>query len=73
GQNYTSFAATQPSPDIWAEVSGIDPTTLPACQLCDPPETAGGSTNAALKAGSSAPVRAPTRGDIGRWKVRTAP
>jgi len=72
-QNYSNFAATQPSPDIWAEVSGIDPTTLPACQLFDPPATADGSSNAALKAGGGEPKRAPTWGDIGRWKPRPAP
>lgn len=71
-QNYTNFAATQPSPDIWAEVSGVDPTTLPACQLFDPPETASGSSNAALKAGGGSTARAPTWGDIGRWKPRPA-
>jgi len=67
-QNYTNFAATQPSPDTWAEVAGLDPTTLPACQLFDPPASA----KAGLKAGAvgAAPVkRAPTWGDIGRWKA----
>ena len=63
-QNYTNFAATQPSPDIWAEVSGIDPTTLPACQLFDPPQSA----SATLKANAGEAKRAPTWGDIGRWK-----
>jgi hypothetical protein len=63
-QNYTNFSATQPGPDTWSEVSGIDPTTLPACQLFDPPSSA----RAALKANGGETKRAPTWGDIGRWK-----
>lgn len=63
-QNYINFAATQPSPDIWSEVAGVDPTTLPACQLFQPPKTAGDG----LKANSASTKRAPTWGDIGRWK-----
>jgi hypothetical protein len=63
-QNYKNFAATQPSPELWAEVAGLNPETLPRCQLFDPPQPPAG--NGKLKA---APVkRAPTWGDIGRWK-----
>lgn len=65
-QNYTGFAATQPAPDLWAEVAGLDPDTLPRCQLFDPPPAATGG--ATLKA-APAP-RAPTWGDIGRWPRR---
>ncbi|PVX30397.1 hypothetical protein DD559_14465 [Sphingomonas pokkalii] len=63
-QNYTNFSVTQPSQDIWGEVAGIDPTTLPACQLFNPPEAAPqGLTTSAAPA-----KRAPTWGDIGRWR-----
>jgi hypothetical protein len=61
-QNYVNFSATQPSQDIWAEVAGLDPDTLPACQLFDPPKQGTGL----LKGEES--KRAPTWGDIGRWK-----
>lgn len=64
-QNYTNFAATQPPPETWAEVAGLDPDTLPRCQLFDPPAAASGA-NGALKAAPA--KRAPTWGDIGRWK-----
>lgn len=60
-QNYTDFAATQPPPDTWSQVAGLDPDTLPKCQLFDPP--AEPQTTAALGAAQ----RAPTWGDIGRW------
>ncbi|WP_448662529.1 hypothetical protein ACG3SL_17965 [Sphingomonas sp. CJ20] len=61
-QNYRKFSATQPGPELWAEVAGLDPDTLPACQLFDPPKPA----NGLLTEGSGA--HAPTWGDIGRWK-----
>ncbi|MEN3748400.1 hypothetical protein TPR58_14590 [Sphingomonas sp. HF-S3] len=63
-QNYVNFASTQPSQDVWSEVAGIDPTTLPACQLFQPPQEA----TPGLKAGAAPVKRAPTWGDIGRWK-----
>ena len=37
-QNYTDWAPTQPDPArTWDQVSGLDPATLPECQLFDPP------------------------------------
>jgi hypothetical protein len=63
-QNYTNFSATQPSPDTWSELAGVDPTTLPACQLFQPPETA--SDDRTVQGVQR--KRAPTWGDIGRWK-----
>jgi hypothetical protein len=60
-QNYTNFAATQPPPGTWDEVAGLDPDSLPACQLFDPPSDAAETNEATVK-------RAPTWGDIGRWK-----
>jgi hypothetical protein len=62
-QNYTNFAATQPPPDTWADVAGLDPATLPKCQLFVPPASA-----ASPKQVGAPPPRAPTWGDIGRWK-----
>jgi hypothetical protein len=66
-QNYTDFAMVRPEPaKTWAQVSGLDPATLPKCQLFDPPGyvTAGGAPTA-LK--GAAPVKkAPTWGDIDR-------
>ncbi len=65
-QNYTNFAATQPSQAIWAEVAGLDPSTLPACQLFDPPTR---KPTAPMGSSAAKPAkRAPTWGDIGRWK-----
>lgn len=60
-QNYTNFAPTQPAPTVWDEVAGRDPQTLPACQLFDPPASAGMTATAPAKQG-------PTWSDIGRWK-----
>jgi hypothetical protein len=58
-QNYTDFAMIKPDPKAtWDQVSGLDPKTLPACQLFNPP-------NAAAPAAAGA-ARAPTWGDIGR-------
>jgi len=60
-QNYTDFRAEQPDPaQTWDQVSGLDPDTLPACQLFDPP------TDSALLKGQQ--KQAPTWADIGRWK-----
>jgi hypothetical protein len=39
-QNYTAFSATQPVASLWEEVAGLDPKTLAACQLFDPPAPA---------------------------------
>ena len=61
-QNYTRFQTTQPSPHLWAEVAGLDPAKLPACQLFDPPKPVG----QALLAKPAA--QAPTWGSIGRWR-----
>jgi hypothetical protein len=56
-QNYTDFAMVKPNPKTtWDQVSGLDPKTLPACQLFNPPA---GPAAAATK-------RAPTWADIGR-------
>jgi len=63
-QNYTGFTPTQPSPDLWSEVAGLDPATLPACQLFDPPATKGPKGSVGAKAVKAAP----TWGDIGRWR-----
>lgn len=62
-QNYTNWAPTRPNPaQTWDQVAGLDPATLPACQLFDPPPRSGllGAT----------PARAPTWGHIGRWRPR---
>jgi hypothetical protein len=59
-QNYTDWAPTKPDPRAtWDQVSGLDPRTLPACQLFEPPSGPG------LRA-TEAP--APTWGTIGRWR-----
>lgn len=61
-QNYTDFAMVKPLPaDTWDEVAGLDPNTLPACQLFDPPDTVQTGNKGALHA--TAP-RAPTWGDL---------
>jgi hypothetical protein len=60
-QNYTDWAPTRPDPaQTWDQVSGLDPATLPACQLFDPPE------NSRLL--GATPARAPTWAHIGRWR-----
>lgn len=62
-QNYTDWAPTQPDARrTWDQVAGLDPRTLPACQLFDPP-----ADTRMLGAG---PARAPTWGHIGRWRPR---
>jgi hypothetical protein len=65
-QNYTDWAATRPDPArTWDQVAGLDPQTLPACQLFDPP--------ANTRMLGAAPARAPTWGHIGRWRPRGGP
>ena len=60
-QNYTNFSRTKPDPaKTWNQVSGLDISTLPPCQLFNPP-------SGELQATSSQ-KRAPTWGDIGRWR-----
>lgn len=59
-QNYVGFRATKPDPSVYAEVANLDPATLPACQLFDPPPTAGGL---AATAGAR---QHPTWADLGR-------
>jgi hypothetical protein len=60
-QNYTGFAATRPPASTWAEVAGLDPKALPACQLFDPPKP--GLLRGTRK-------MHPTWADIGRWPRR---
>jgi len=58
-QNYTNFREVRPDPaKTWEQVSGLDPKTLPECQLFEPPQ----QVTAALKASKPAP----TWGTIGR-------
>lgn len=59
-QNYTGFTAAKPPASTWSEVSGLDPKTLPDCQLFDPPKRVKGLLASPVK-------RHPTWGDIGRW------
>jgi hypothetical protein len=59
-QNYTNWKVEKPPASTWAEVIDLDPSTLPQCQLFDPP--------AAPAALGATQKRAPTWGDIGRWK-----
>ena len=64
-QNYTDFAAIEPDPtQTWSQVSGLDPKTLPQCQLFDPPA----GLEMQLGMAPDAAKRAPTWGDIGRAK-----
>jgi hypothetical protein len=57
-QNYTDFSMIKPDPrKTWNQVNKLDPKTLPACQLFDPP-------SAALEAHSKSAVR--TWVDIGK-------
>lgn len=60
-QNYTDFAMVRPEPaKTWAQVAGLNPDTLPKCQLFVPPKDVITSTGAT----SSAPVR--TWGHVGK-------
>ena len=62
-QNYTDWAPTRPDPRrTWDQVAGLDPRSLPACQLFDPPP------NTRLL--GATPARAPTWAHIGRWRPR---
>jgi hypothetical protein len=55
-QNYTNFAMVRPDPKkTWDQVSKLDPKTLPACQLFNPP------SSALMAAGAR---KAPTWADI---------
>ncbi|MDR3507460.1 MAG: hypothetical protein P4L64_06140 [Caulobacteraceae bacterium] len=67
-QNYTDFAMTRPDPaKTWAQVAGLDPKTLPKCQLFNPPAVA--QTAAAPDGRLSAPgpaPKVPTWGSIGK-------
>ena len=56
-QNYTNFAMVKPEPKkTWDLVSGLDPHTLPLCQLFNPPQNLMGA----------AAKRAPAWGDLRR-------
>jgi hypothetical protein len=60
-QNYTDFAMIKPDPaKTWDQVSGLDPNTLPKCQLFNPPSS--GTDTRLLESGKPAP----TWGTIGR-------
>jgi hypothetical protein len=55
-QNYTNFAMIRPDPKkTWDQVSSLDPKTLPACQLFNPPSA---------PQATAAAQRAPTWGDL---------
>jgi hypothetical protein len=65
-QSYTDFAMVRPDPAVtWDQVKGLDPKTLPPCQLFNPPSSPElmGATP-----GAKAPrkKKAPTWGNIGR-------
>jgi len=60
-QNYVNFSITKPPAKVWKEVSDLDISKLPPCHLFDPPASPDLRTTA---------KRAPTWGDIGRWKKR---
>lgn len=60
-QNYTKFEETRPDPaKTWDQVKNLDVSTLPYCQLFDPPK------DSALLAAEGKTW--PTWSDIGRWK-----
>lgn len=60
-QNYTRFEKQRPDPKkTWDQVKGLDVSTLPYCQLFDPPK------DSALLAVDGKTW--PTWSDIGRWK-----
>jgi hypothetical protein len=57
-QNYTNFAMIKPDPKTtWDQVNKLDPKTLPACQLFNPPSGALAVPNTG---------RAPSWGNIGK-------
>jgi hypothetical protein len=57
-QNYTNFAMIRPDPKTtWDLVNKLDPKTLPACQLFNPPAGALALPNKG---------RAPTWGSLGK-------
>jgi hypothetical protein len=59
-QNYTNFAMVKPDPKkTWDLVSGLDPNTLPLCQLFNPP-------GAAAPAAAATVAKPPTWGAIKR-------
>lgn len=63
-QNYVNFSAEQPDPaQTWDLVAGLDPKTLPACQLFDPPKTEDTK-------GLMMEEQVPTWGTIGRGRRR---
>lgn len=60
-QNYVDFQVVKPNPaETWDQVKTLDPSTLPQCQLFDPP--------AGSKLLEGNVKSAPTWVDIGRWK-----
>ena len=64
-QNYADFKVVQPNPaETWDQVNKLDPTSLPQCQLFDPPK------DSKLLEGTT--KQAPTWSDIGRWKKTDA-
>jgi len=67
-QNYTDFAMVRPDPaKTWDQVKGLDPKTLPDCQLFNPPAPSGAMMNAAPGAKATPrKKKAPTWGNIGR-------
>lgn len=63
-QNYTDFAMVQPDPvQTWDQVAGLDPNTLPYCQLFNPPP----SDNGGLQGAETPAAKAPTWNDLGRY------
>lgn len=65
-QNYWGWSATRPDPArTWNQVSGLNPATLPACQIMTQP------SSAMLAASATQGQRLmPTWSDIGRWPPR---
>lgn len=65
-QNYWGWTPTRPDPAAtWAQVSGLDPRTLPACDIMTQPSSA----MLAAAVGTHRPLM-PTWADIGRWPPR---
>ncbi len=64
-QNYLDFAMVKPEPaQTWNQVAGLDPATLPKCQLFDPPAEAF-ADEAVAPTGLTAHSRSPTWGSLG--------